>query len=164
MPANALSLNPTTNRTFMPTTLSNSPLDLCLQTSFAHAQIQLALDEELAWAHGLSYQDLVLLTRIARGPLGRLSVDELARSLGLSMTALLRLLLPLEKTGHVQRDSAPLLGEKRYVSLRPAGITQLRNATVTAEATCATLMATVFSQACPFMASEANSDILAQAQ
>lgn len=148
----------------MTTAFTNSPLDLCLQTSFAHAQIQLALDEELAWAHGLSYQDLVLLTRIARAPLGRITVAELARSLGLSMSALVRLLLPLEKTGHVQRESAPAPGGKRYVSLRPAGNTQLRNATVTAEATCATLMATVLSQVRPFMAIEVNADTQAQAQ
>lgn len=149
----------------MKPSFTHSPLDVCLQTSFAHAQIQLALDEELAWAHGLSYQDLVLLTLIARAPMGRIAVAELARPLGLSMSGVLRLVLPLEKTGHVLRDPAPAPDGKRYVALRPAGKTQLRNATVTAEATCATLIATGWGQQMRVpMAIGATAAIQAQAQ
>ncbi|MDC8773544.1 MarR family winged helix-turn-helix transcriptional regulator [Roseateles albus] len=120
----------------MPTTA----IEHCLQITQAHACIQLNLDEALGWAHGMAYQDFVLLTHIAQSPQQRLTAADLMRPMGLPLSALVRLVLPLEKTGLLHRDPIPDADGKRYVTLRPAGQTHLRNATVTAQAACATVL------------------------
>lgn len=113
-----------------------SPLELCLRISAAHARLQLALDEELGTHHGLSYADFVLLHRLAGAQDHRLSIGELAPELGLRASALLRQILPLEKTGLVERETAVDSKGKRHVHLRAAGRQVVANAIDTAQALC----------------------------
>jgi DNA-binding MarR family transcriptional regulator len=104
------------------------PLEQCLQVSATHARIQRVLDEELGAHHGLSYGNFVLLARLLDAEQHRLRVASLAPAIGLQRSALLRQLLPLEKTGWLQRDAQPDADGRRYVQLRPAGKSRLLEA------------------------------------
>ncbi|MDB5857749.1 MAG: MarR family transcriptional regulator [Ramlibacter sp.] len=109
-------------------------LDLCLQRSADHARIQLLLDDVLGTHHGFSWSDFRLLQALAQGEGGRLPIAELVALLGVQQSGVIRHLIPLEKTGQVQRET---IAGRRWVTLRPAGRAQLREAALTAEATCA---------------------------
>jgi DNA-binding MarR family transcriptional regulator len=111
-----------------------SALELCLQRSQDHARIQLLLDDVLGTYHGFSWSDFRLLQALAQGEGGRLPIAELVAVLGVQQSGVIRQLIPLEKTGQVQRET---IAGRRFVTLRPAGKAQLREAAQTAEATCA---------------------------
>lgn len=116
------------------------PLERCLQISAAHARLQRVLDEELGTYHGLSFGDFILLTRLLRAEQHQLCVATLAPAIGLQRSALVRQLLPLEKTGWLQRDAQPRADGRRYVQLRPAGKSRLLEATQTVRQMGAELM------------------------
>lgn len=118
------------------TTGTPNALALCLQLAQAHARLTLKLDDELGTSHGLAFADLLLLHRIAQAEGGRLAIDRLAPLLGLTPSAALRRVLPLEKTGLVERlPGAP--GNRTGVAvLRPAARAVLQQALETTEAIC----------------------------
>jgi len=68
--------------------------------------------------------------------------------LGLRLSAVLRVLLPLEKTGLVQREPSAD-GGPRCIAIRPAGRRVLQEALVTAEQVCKQAIAPLPSQALP---------------
>jgi DNA-binding MarR family transcriptional regulator len=109
-------------------------IDDCLSRHLAQAALQLRLDEELGNWHGLSWADFVLLHVLQGLPEGR-TTAELARHLGLAPSALVLRLLPLEKIGLLAREQGP--GGVRRVVLCPGGERLVREARITAEATCA---------------------------
>jgi MarR family transcriptional regulator, organic hydroperoxide resistance regulator len=113
-------------------------LDTCLRVSQAHAALQLRLDDELGTHHGFSWADFRLLDALARSEGDRLPLARLVDAMGLQASGVMRLLIPLEKTGQVQRESA---GGQRWVVLRPAGRKQWHEAAETAQAACAELAA-----------------------
>ena len=113
-----------------------SLLDQCLHISAVHARLQLALDEELGTFHGLSYADFLLLRHLIRAQDQRVPMAQLATGLGLRLSALLRQILPLEKTGWVERDGQAGQPGQRHVQLRPAARQVVTNATETAQAVC----------------------------
>ena len=115
-------------------------LEQCLQISASHARMQWVLDEELGTYHGLSYSDFILLTRLLRADNQRLQVSALVPTMGVQASAVVRQLLPLEKTGWLQRDTQPAADGKRYVRLRPAGMGRLNEATQTVQQACAALV------------------------
>ncbi len=115
--------------------MSTSALDDCLRISLAHGSLTLKLDDVLGTFHGLSLDDFILLRLLAQAEGGRLPLERLMRPLGLRMSAVLRQLAPLEKTGQLQREPG------RWVALRPAGRAQMREAEVTADAVCAEALA-----------------------
>ena len=92
------------------------------------------LNDELGTHHGLSWADFVLLTVLdAAG--GAAPATALARSLHIPASRLLLRLLPLEKTGLVERVAD---GDgKRRVTLRPPGRRLLHEARDTAANACA---------------------------
>jgi DNA-binding MarR family transcriptional regulator len=99
-----------------------------------HAAMVFVLDDQLGTHHGLSWADFVLLTVLdAAG--GAASATELARILRTPASHLLRLLLPLEKTGLVER--AADRDGKRRVTLRSQGRRLLHEARETAANACA---------------------------
>jgi predicted transcriptional regulator len=110
-----------------------SALELCLQRSGEHARIQLLLDDVLGTHHGFSWSDFRLLQALAQGEGGRLPIAALVAVLGVQQSGVIRQLIPLEKTGQLQRET---VGGVRCVTLRPAGKAQLGEAALTAEATC----------------------------
>jgi DNA-binding MarR family transcriptional regulator len=110
-------------------------LDDCLRVSLAHASLTLKLDDVLGLFHGLSLGEFMLLRLLSQAEGGRLPLAGLVRPLGVRMSAVLRQLAPLEKTGYLQREPG------RMVALRPAGRARVTEAAVTAEAVCAEALA-----------------------
>ena len=120
----------------MQATMNPSPLDQCLRISAAHAHIALVLDDALGTFHGLSYADFRLLHQLAQAPDQRLPLVELAPRLGLGPSAALRQILPLEKTGLVERDVHADNKHQRDVHLRAAGRQIVSGAIETAQSLC----------------------------
>jgi len=114
--------------------MSEQALQTCVERHLAHAAWVARLDDELGTHHGLSWADFVLLAVIdAAG--GAAPATALARSLHVSPCQLLRSLLPLEKTGLVERAAGNDGG--RQVALRPPGRRLLSEARETAAAAAA---------------------------
>lgn len=114
--------------------MSEEALQACLDRHLEHAAVEFVLDDELGTRHGLSWADFVLLTALdAAG--GATPATQLARSLHTPASRLLLRLLPLEKTGLVERATD---GDgKRRVKLRQPGRRLLREARDTAANACA---------------------------
>lgn len=114
--------------------MSAEALQACVDRHLAHAALVFMLDDELGTHHGLSWADFVLLTTLdAAG--GAAPAMELARTLCMPASHFLLRLLPLEKTGLVERAAD---GDgKRCVSLRPQGRRLLLEARDTAADACA---------------------------
>lgn len=109
-------------------------LDDCLQRHLAQAALRLRLDEELGNWHGLAWSDFVLLQALDVEPPGW-ATTELAHHLGLTPSALVLQLLPLEKLGLLAREQRA--DRTRRIVLRPGGRRLVREARTTAEAACA---------------------------
>ena len=114
--------------------MSEEALQACVHRHLEHAAIVFMLDDELGTHHGLSWADFVLLTVLdAAG--GAAPATELARTLRMPASHLLLRLLPLEKTGMVERVAGN--DGKRRVTLRPQGRQLLTEARSTAANACA---------------------------
>ncbi|MCJ0762148.1 MarR family winged helix-turn-helix transcriptional regulator [Variovorax terrae] len=111
-------------------------LTLGLRLAEAHARLGFKLDDELGTFHGLSFGDFLLLHRLALAEGRRLPVDELARPLGLTLSAAVRRLLPLEKTGLLDRVPGAAGRRAGEAVLRPAGQALLQGALETVQAVC----------------------------
>ena len=114
--------------------MSEVALQACVDRHLEYAAFVFLLDDELGTHHGLSWVDFVLLTMLdAAG--GATPATELARTLRMPASHLLLRLLPLEKTGLVERAAD---GDgKRRVALRPQGRRLLLEARDTAADACA---------------------------
>lgn len=115
--------------------MKTDTLDDCLHISLAHASLTLKLDDVLGTFHGLGLNDFILLRLLSQAEGGRLPLAGLMRPLGVRMSAVLRQLAPMEKTGHLQREPG------RMVVLRPAGRALVSEAAVTAAAVCSEALA-----------------------
>lgn len=105
--------------------MTPSALDIGLALGAAQARLALEVDEALGTLHGIALRDLALLVSLLRAPQGTASRADLAAALGLSPSSVVRLCLPLEKTGLVERKPG-------RVALRAAGARLTREAMVTA--------------------------------
>ena len=105
--------------------MTSPMLDDFLAQSEAHARITLAVNETLGAWHGLNWLELRLLLGLQRAGWRGLALLETASLMGCSASAVLRLVLPLEKTGLIERRAARLL-------LRPAGDRLAREAAASA--------------------------------
>ena len=114
--------------------MNEEALQACVARHLEHAAIVFTLDDELGTHHGLSWADFVLLTVLdAAG--GAAPATELARTLRMPASHLLLRLLPLEKTGMVERAAGN--EGKRRGTLRPQGRRLLHEARDTAADACA---------------------------
>ncbi len=115
--------------------MSADTLQTFVDRHLEHAAMVFLLDDKLGTHHGLSWADFVLLTALdAAG--GAAPATELARPLHMRAAHLLLRLLPLEKTGLVERAAD---GDgKRRVTLRPQGRRLLHEARYTAVNVCMT--------------------------
>jgi DNA-binding MarR family transcriptional regulator len=114
--------------------MSEEALQACVDRHLEHAAFVFMLDDELGTHHGLSWADFVLLTVLdAAG--GAVPATALARTLHMPASHLLLRLLPLEKTGMVERVAGN--DGKRRVTLRPQGRRLLHEARDTATDACA---------------------------
>lgn len=116
--------------------MTTRAIDLCLKLNQAQAVLSLRLDEELGTLHGISLGDFIVLHSLARAEGGRLPVSSLVRPLGVQRSAVVRQLIPLEKTGHITRDREPAADGKRYVTIRSSARRVLHEALSTAEMVC----------------------------
>ena len=113
--------------------MSEEALQACVDRHLAHAATVFWLNDELGTHHGLSWADFVLLTVLdAAG--GAVPATALARTMFMPASHLLLRLLPLEKTGLVER--AADADGKRRVMLRPQGRRLLHEARDTAANAC----------------------------
>lgn len=113
--------------------MSEEALQACMDRHLEHAALVHVLDDELGTHHGLSWADFVLLTVLdAAG--GAAPATELARTLRTPASKLLLRLLPLEKTGLVERTTDG--NGKRRVTLRSQGRRLLHEARETAANAC----------------------------
>ncbi|MGP1630524.1 MAG: MarR family winged helix-turn-helix transcriptional regulator [Giesbergeria sp.] len=112
-------------------------LAVCLLLSRACARLELSMADKLGDFHGLDFADFSLLHRLASAPDGRVYMADLADTLGLKLSSLMRKLVQLEKVGLAQRDSGLSEDGSRCASLRPAGKRLLQEAEVTVRAVCA---------------------------
>lgn len=132
--------------------MNTESVDLCLGISLAHASLSLKLDEELGTHHGLSLSDFIALRQIAQAQGGCLPVTDLVRPMGMRLSAVVRMLLPLEKTGLLQREGATG-GNVRCVAILPAGRRVLGEALATAVAVCDGTVAQLPAEALPMVGS-----------
>ena len=109
--------------------MSDKALQACLERHLEHACLVFVLDDELGTHHGLSWADFVLLTVLDSAG-GAAPATELARILHTPASHLLIGLLPLEKTGLVER--AADRDGKRCVTLGAQGRRLLHEARQTA--------------------------------
>jgi len=116
--------------------MSTDALSFCLDLGRAHASLTLKLDDDLGAFHGLNFDDFTLLYLLLRAEQGRMPMADLARTLGLSMSALIRKMVLLEKTGLAERVAGAGTDERRHAALRPGGRQLVRDAVTTVEAHC----------------------------
>ncbi|MGO4391611.1 MarR family winged helix-turn-helix transcriptional regulator [Variovorax sp. M-6] len=111
-------------------------LAFCLGIGRAHASLSLRLEEDLGAFHGLSFGDFTLLHGLLHADQGRMRMTDLAQLLGLPMSALMRKMVVLEKTGLAERLSAPGDEGRRHAAIRTGGRKVMLDAIVTVEAIC----------------------------
>ena len=114
------------------TNISES-LSLCIALFRAQAVLSRRFDGRLGSFHGLSFGDFIVLHHISRAEDGRLRRVDLARELGLTASAVTRILIPLEKIGLVSRQTDEHDGRVGYAVLTKRGREILRDALESAE-------------------------------
>jgi DNA-binding MarR family transcriptional regulator len=112
----------------------SAALQEALCREFERAALRLRLDEELGTRHGLAWDEFVLLEAVEEAG-GALATRSLAGRLGLRPSALVLRLLPLEKTGWLERATS--CEGARSVRLRAPGRRLLAEARETAGVVCA---------------------------
>jgi len=115
-------------------------LELALLVSRTNAELTRRLDRRLGAFHGISFVDFSVLNELGRDESGRLRRVDLAEKMGLTQSAVTRILLPLEKIGLVSRHPDPNDARVGYAALTKTGRVMLENATVTAEEVCGDLI------------------------
>ncbi|WP_457133525.1 MarR family winged helix-turn-helix transcriptional regulator [Mucilaginibacter sp. UYNi724] len=83
--------------------------------------------------HGLGFSDFVILNLLEKAPGEKMRRIDLAENIGLTASGITRLLLPMEKTGLINRESNQRDGRVSYVVLSVAGKKILQEAKPTAE-------------------------------
>ena len=108
-------------------------LAFCLRLAKATACLVRRLDGQLGALHGLSFGDVSVLLNLSRAPSGRLRRVDLAEQMGLTASAVTRMLIPLEKIGLVSRQKDKHDARVGYAALTNAGERLLKDALETAE-------------------------------
>lgn len=75
---------------------------------------------------GLGFTEFIILIRLILAPEQKLRRIDLAQQLGLTPAAVTRLLLPMEKTGLVQREANPEDARVSFVQIAPGGKRRLQ--------------------------------------
>lgn len=116
------------------TTISTSPsLSFCLQLAKANAALVRYFDGRLGVLHGVGFGDFMVLLALSRAPGGRLRRIDLARELGLTASAVTRMLIPLERIGLVKRQRDRHDARVGYATLTESGRRILMESLVSAE-------------------------------
>ncbi|MCU1353928.1 MAG: MarR family transcriptional regulator [Acidimicrobiales bacterium] len=107
--------------TTTPTDEAPESLEVCLTLARADAEVRRRFDASLSSLYGLSLNDFTVLRTLRAAPGGRLRRVDLAARLGLTPSGVTRLLVPLEKIGHVDRHANPDDARVALASLTAAG-------------------------------------------
>ncbi len=83
---------------------SVTPLGFCVRLATAYNTLARRLDGALGTQHGLSFGDLVVLLKLGLAAEGKLRRVDLAAAVGLTPSAVTRILMPLERIGLVARE------------------------------------------------------------
>ncbi|UPK69086.1 MarR family winged helix-turn-helix transcriptional regulator [Chitinophaga filiformis] len=84
--------------------------------------------------HGIGFSDFMILYLLQQAPGERLRRTDLAEKVGLTASGITRMLLPMEKTGLVSRESSERDARVSYAVLTPAGRRVYEEAKETANA------------------------------
>jgi DNA-binding MarR family transcriptional regulator len=115
----------------METTISQQ-LEMVLKLTKATARFNRKLDGHLS-AHGLGYNDFIILYYIMQAPEKRLRRIDLAELMGVTASGVTRMLAPMEKIGLVSRESNERDARISYVVLAPGGKRLFEESLKTAE-------------------------------
>ncbi|MDB5126870.1 MarR family transcriptional regulator [Mucilaginibacter sp.] len=83
--------------------------------------------------HGLGFSDFIILNLLDNAPVEKMRRIDLAEKIGLTASGVTRLLLPMEKTGFVTRESNQRDARVSYVVITAAGKKIFEEARQTAE-------------------------------
>jgi DNA-binding MarR family transcriptional regulator len=108
-------------------------LEFSLLVSRTNAELARRLDRRLGALHGLSFVDFTVLNELANEATGRLRRVDLAERLGLTQSAVTRILLPLEKIGLVSRHPDPNDARVGYAALTKTGRNRFEEGLETAD-------------------------------
>jgi DNA-binding MarR family transcriptional regulator len=109
-------------------------LTLCLALARMNGQVNRRLDGKLGALHGLSFVDFNVLLELSAQPQGRLRRVDLAEKLGVTQSAITRILIPLEKIGLIAREQDPRDARVGYAAITKTGRRVCREALETADA------------------------------
>jgi DNA-binding MarR family transcriptional regulator len=115
-------------------------MEFSLLVSRTNAELARRLDRRLGALHGLSFVDFTVLNELANDPAGRLRRVDLAERLGLTQSAVTRILVPMEKIGLVSRHADPNDARVGYAALTKTGRTRFEEAFETADEMCRELL------------------------
>lgn len=107
-------------------------LDACLLLFRADTELRRRFDAVLSDVHGLGVTDFTVLANLADVPGRQLRRVDLASRLGLTASAVTRLLAPLEQVGLVERRSNPDDARVALAVLTDAGVARVAEARDTA--------------------------------
>ncbi len=113
-------------------TEKSNNLKLILHLAKAQAVITRKLDGQLSM-HGLGFNDFIILYHLNEAPNGKLRRIDLAGKLGVTASAITRILAPMEKTGLVSRETNANDARISYAVIAPGGIRLFNEAMQTAE-------------------------------
>ncbi len=116
--------------------MSNPSIGFCLAFHRIYGKLRLQLDEELGTYHGIDFDDFALLHWLAGAVDGSASLETLATELGVSRSAMLRQLRPLEKIGLLSGHGDVT---DRRIAVRPTGLSLMNTAHDTVTGACARL-------------------------
>lgn len=112
---------PDNARVAAPARDGTAALDVCLTLFRADTELRRRFDAVLSDVHGLGVTDYSVLRNLADAPGQQLRRVDLATRLGLTASAVTRLLIPLEKVGLVDRRANPGDARVALAVLTPAG-------------------------------------------
>ncbi len=115
-------------------------LEFSLLVSRTNAELSRRLDRRLGALHGISFVDFTVMNELSADPSSRMRRVDLADKLGLTQSAVTRILLPLEKIGLVSRHPDPNDARVGYAALTKTGRVLLEEARETAETVCGDLL------------------------
>jgi DNA-binding MarR family transcriptional regulator len=110
-------------------TINNS---LRLLMNLAKMQAVMARKFDGLSVHGIGFSDFMILYLLRQAPGERLRRTDLAEKVGLTASGITRMLIPLEKTGLVARESSERDARVSYAVLTSAGRQIYREAKETA--------------------------------
>jgi len=109
-------------------------LSFCLRLAKATAAVARRFDGSLGTLHGIGFGDFMVLLALSQAPGAKLRRIDLAAELGLTASAVTRILIPLEKIGLVKRQRDPRDARVGYATLTESGRRILGESLVSAEA------------------------------